>query len=647
MLLLLVLLPVVSCQFQLESNSTEFSSKCAAALLKKYFVSGDSQKGGLLSILLGNIENDIENQFLQEVNSQSNQWSIHVKNLESKPNENYEIQYKVQCYFAFLDVNEEDGFDGLDEIHANWKSEGNWNPSAQFIVFLTQIEESEDEMDEVVTEILIFFSNLNIFNVNVIAQNDEDDEIFSKSMFPYDSSNNCGKRVISIELLDTCSLSEDNDIVVEEKVRGKFLDKFPNNLQSCPLKVYARVFEPYTFHNSSSGKFYDGIDFQLIQTLSDQLNFSAEFILQNKTLFEILQELMENDVELVVGGIDEDPNLAQYISATSPYFQDELTWCVRKVRFDYDWMSFVYSFQISTWILIGVVLFTVMTVLFVHEKSFLSGNASLLKIYFMIFGVLFNQNMGSISPVPSVRILIISYFLFALIISNTYQGFLFGKLTLPRSPHQISTVYELRDNRMKISGGVGIINHLNKDGQDYEYIRQNFDVCYNEEECVKRAAFDPELAVASSRLHIFYNPRIPRKRLFCFSREQNIHSFLSTILTSKNYHLLQKFNPIIQKLIESGHILHWAQSLDFHRKLQDIKKRKQEEKLYSLSLEQMKGPFIYILIFSAIACSVFIVEKWIGVRYGNTMGGTGTIFSYEEEIREEWNVRKSRLLYQY
>lgn len=598
-------------QFLPESNST-LPSRCATAFLDKYFISGDYYKGGLLSIILGNVDMDLEDEFLREIHSQADKWSIQVKNLKNLFNKNYEIHNKVQCYFAFFDVNKEDGLEGLEEIHKNWRSEGNWNPLAQFIVFLTQVEESKEEMDEVVTEVLLFFSDLTIFNVNVIARNEEDDEIFSKSMFPYDYYNDCGKRVITIELLDTCFF-ENNEVVLEENIRGKFLDKFPNNLQSCPLKVYARIFEPYTFYNSANGGFYAGIDYQLIQALSDQLNFSVEFILQNKTLFEILQQLMENDIELVVGGIDEDPNLAQYISATLPYFQDELTWCVRKVGFDYDWFSFVYSFRLSTWTLIGVVLITVITFLYVYENKFRRKSTSFLTILFMIYGVLLNQNSGRISASLSVRIVIISYLSFSLIISNTFQGFLFGKLTLPRSPHQISTVYEMRVNELRITGSVGIISHLNKEGYDYEYIRKNFDVCYNEEECVTKAAFDPEIAVAVSRLHTFYNPRIPRNSLFCFPREQNIHSFLSTILTAKNYHLLHKFNPIIQKLIESGHILRWAQDLDFNRQLRE--KKLNEEKLHPLSLEQLKGPFLQVLIFFVIAFLVFMVEKWVMVKF--------------------------------
>lgn len=614
-LIFLAIIPFSSGNLILDKSSTILSSKCAAAFLEKYFVSGDSHKGSLLSVLLENVDSDLENDFLREINSKPGKWSIQVESISNKISSKSVIPQKIQCYFAFLDINEEDGFDALDDMYDNWRSFSNWNPSAQFIIFLTQIEESQDEMDETITEILIFFSNLNIFNVNVIARNeDNEDEVLSKSMFPYDAWNHCGKRVISIELLDSCVL-EDGDVFVDEQVKGKFQDKFPNNLQSCPLKVYARIFEPYTFYNSSTKKFYEGIDFQIIQTLSESLNFSTEFILQNKTLFHILQELMENDVELVVGGIDEDPNLAQYISATRPYFQDELTWCVRKVDFDYDWLSFVYSFRASTWFLIAAVSINVMTFLYLYERYFEKKKSSFLKIYFMIFGVLFNQNMGRTVSVVSVRIVIMSYFGFALIISNTYQGFLFGKLTLPRSPHQISTVSELREKEMKISGSVSIINHLNKDGKDYEYIRKMFDVCYNEEECVSEAASNPEKAVAISRLHTFYNPRIPRNNLFCFPREQNIHSFLSTILTSKNHHLLRKFNPIIQKLIESGHILQWAKNLDFQRKIGDIKKRMQEKKVYKLSLEQVKGPFIYIFIVFGIAFVVFILEKWVVFHY--------------------------------
>lgn len=83
---------------------------------------------------------------------------------------------------------------------------------AQFVVYLASLEETDEEMNDLMVELLLTFINKKIFNVNVIGQSEENQFYYGKTVFPYHPDNNCGNRVISVELLDACDYpSEETD----------------------------------------------------------------------------------------------------------------------------------------------------------------------------------------------------------------------------------------------------------------------------------------------------------------------------------------------------------------------------------------------------------------------------------------------------
>lgn len=136
-------------------------------------------------------------------------------------------------------------------------------------------------------------------------------------------------------------------------------------------------------------------------------------------------------------------------------------------------------------------------------------------------------------------------------------------------------------------------------------------MCYNIEECLIRAANDDRIAVAVSRQHTFYNPRIPRDQLYCFGRDENIYVYLVTLLLPKKFHLLHKINPIIQHVIESGHMQKWARDLDMKRKIKEEVQRVREDPVKRLTLADVGGSFAFTAILLAFAFLVFVTECWV------------------------------------
>ncbi|XP_013102484.2 uncharacterized protein LOC106083778 [Stomoxys calcitrans] len=744
---------------------------CTTALLKKYFHSDEPLSGFVLHVSITLAAGHLQNSLLHAFHSEPQYpWSIVVKEVHKRSSvqvlsTGFVLHEKPQCYFMVIEnIDDED----MDEIFENWKSNVNWNPLAQFVVYLSSVEETAEEMTDIMTEILLNFMNKKIYNVNIIGQNEEESYYYGKSVFPYHPDNNCGNRVITIETLDLCDFQEDDkeeeydeeedhdevggmeserlnhetqieiggkingkemdssgtittehrskiqnrflkeentvratiyqefaqfdvefveatnlnipatsnlgmtdevekpeespQFYIEEMYRALFLDKFPKDLSGCPLAAAYRPWEPYIFNEAQRDaskvtpgqnpmddnldgdyvgasdedvvdyKSYEeqlnsdgdttirsveirlnGIEYKMVQTIGERLHIRINMQVENKNVYHLFQQLIDGDIEMVIGGIDEDPSISQYVSSTIPYHQDDLTWCVAKARRSYNLFSFVATFDETAWILTLIFILTVSFSITISRR-FLKLRLHCLKSYLStnmyIMGVILSQAINLPRIPTSLQICFGTTFFMGLIFSNVYQSFLISTLTTPKLSHQISHTEEIFANRMDVMGSVDNVRHLSKEGEVFRYVREHFHMCYNIEECLHRAAMDPNLAVAVSRQHSFYNPRIPRDNLYCFDRNENIYIYLVTMLLPKKFHLLHKINPVIQHIIESGHMHKWARDLDMRRKIVEEIQRAHGEPFKRLMLHQVAGPFAFSGVLLLFAMCVFLMEHF-------------------------------------
>lgn len=185
---------------------------CVSALLQKYFHSGDALSGAVLCVAVTPNTPDMLDQLMLALNHhQSYTWSILVTfpGEDQKSKSNLHIMHeKPQCYFVIVEDLDDDDLDGAI---GNWRQMLNWNPLAQFVVFLASVEESDEEMTDLMVEILLTFMSNKLYNVNVLGQSEENSFYYGKTVFPYHPDNNCGNRVIVVDLLDACGYEDDTD----------------------------------------------------------------------------------------------------------------------------------------------------------------------------------------------------------------------------------------------------------------------------------------------------------------------------------------------------------------------------------------------------------------------------------------------------
>ncbi|ALC46216.1 Ir87a [Drosophila busckii] len=708
----LLLLPIAVSGFGMNLMKLPVEDKsqaaCVLALLQKYFHSAQNLSGAVLCLSVTPQALDVQQALLRELNGQPAQpWSLLITTPSAKHADAWRMAEKPQCYFLVVDNLENEDF---EEIFAQWRNMLNWNPLAQFVVYLSAVEETDEEMTDLMVEILLTFMNNKLLNINIIGQSEENGAYFVKSVFPYHVDNNCGKRVINVDTLDACyyetaveayeeqeeeQYDEELDVgnaigafnsdelmanssapttTIEEYVRAKFKDKIPSDLSGCPIRAAFRgPWEPYIFpsseqpttdtayyeqaedageasNSSETNMEYDyaasydnsadnadtkdgtdsdqtlskqqltGIDFQLLQTIAERLHVSINFKSQSSNVFHLFQQLMENEIDIIVGGIDEDPSISQFVSSSIPYHQDDLTWCVAKAKYKNNFFNFLASFHVNSWLLL--LLFILSCSLAVLAAQHVSGVhlknlQNYLAICLRMLGILLTQSLNiSTSSLPrTMRLLFGLAFFTAFIFSNTYQSFLISTLTTPTRQAQISHLQQIYSNRMTIMVNSANVRHLNKQGEIFKYIREKFQMCYNFVHCLNDAADNEALAVAVSRQHAFYNARVPRNRLYCFDRRESLYVYQVIMLLPKQYHLLPSINSIIQHVIESGHLQKWARDLDLVRMIHErVERTAQEAAFRALTLAEFQGAFAFasgLLLLASSVCGLERLVYWL------------------------------------
>lgn len=93
---------------------------------------------------------------------------------------------------------------------------------------------------------------------------------------------------------------------------------------------------------------------------------------------------------------------------------------------------------------------------------------------------------------------------------------------------------------------------------------ENFEVCYDIDECLQRLQFDDNLAVAASRLHV--QTLELQEDIFCFDRSQNIHDYSAVFMIHRDFSLKSEFIRIFNKIISSGLVIKWQRNQQNYRK---------------------------------------------------------------------------------
>lgn len=173
---------------------------------------------------------------------------------------------------------------------------------------------------------------------------------------------------------------------------------------------------------------------------------------------------------MIIGGIGEDPSTSQFVSSSTSYHQDDLTWCVARAKRKHSLFNFLASFDASAWFLIlfFIIISSLVALLTEHLSVFQhSEQCNYVSICLRMLGILLTQSINVNSRPLSValRLVFLMGFFLAFFFSNTYQSFLISTLTTPTTESQISEMVEIYNQRMTIMVSSENMRHLNKEGE--------------------------------------------------------------------------------------------------------------------------------------------------------------------------------------
>lgn len=133
-------------------------------------------------------------------------------------------------------------------------------------------------------------------------------------------------------------------------------------------------------------------------------------------------------------------------------------------------------------------------------------------------------------------------------------------MTRPKYQPQVTDSYTAMEQGFHFYGSEDTLAHFqSKQANDplARHIVNHFVACLDLNECLSRIKTDKKAAVAVSRHHADNNDAIPRSLMYCFAKKDNIYTYSVSMLTKKQYHLLDKVNVLVRTISESGLLQKW------------------------------------------------------------------------------------------
>lgn len=166
----------------------------------------------------------------------------------------------------------------------------------------------------------------------------------------------------------------------------------------------------------------------------------------------------------MVGGLDNDPKIQKILWNSIPYRQDDETWCVATARPRELWRNIFGIYTLQTWIALIVVIFLIGLIVYglIHIEyksenyiwSWLIALASTLGLY------------ASYEPTrTSVRMMMLFFFMYGLVMTSSFNSFLISILTRPRYKTQVSSVRMAIEQEFEFAGGSVALSHYTDDGE--------------------------------------------------------------------------------------------------------------------------------------------------------------------------------------
>uniref|UniRef100_A0A2H1VMK5 SFRICE003510.2 n=1 Tax=Spodoptera frugiperda TaxID=7108 RepID=A0A2H1VMK5_SPOFR len=396
--------------------------KCSLDIIKKYFTETK------VMTYVGSKVHDKE--LLQAIHDM-NLVSMVSKRADSKvpvPHQGYLICAKNFTHFV--------------EHFSNIIKEATWNPNARFLFIVRELTYAKLKT--------IFDITLKLHVNDVVVVNSTDDaDLYTYN--PFDNYN-CGKRYDDIISYGKCSEADSINL---------YPNKFVTGLRNCTFRVWTTQWPPYTMvpEANSTDPFLlkHGVEPYLLSLMGEMLGFDLDIIghkditddfpTVSKDMEAIgsLKRIQDNEVDIVVGGMLLVPSRAAaffYVYGHQVY-TDEIRFVVRRATEEPAWKNVYLEFSTTVWVLLLLTLVLYSVILIILLRAADKGYIVLILLDIL---VLHGRNIRSRWM---VKMVLLSWVLFAYLVNVFYQSNLVSLTTNPVLQYQISNEEDIFKYNLK------------------------------------------------------------------------------------------------------------------------------------------------------------------------------------------------------
>ncbi|XP_053672276.1 uncharacterized protein LOC128722623 [Anopheles nili] len=542
---------------------------CIRRLCEKYFRSERAMKGSLAIINIKPDASAFQRDILRSFNDDPrHEMGVMVKDANRKHWNASHVTEKAKNYLMLIGDSSE-----LAAPIRQLRHLPTWNPLAQVVVlFTTELTPLVFEIE--VRNVLQELFDNSVLNVNVMVQRFNTSVLEVWTWFPYEGGG-CADNIDRLRLVDECEyaqLDQDPDRPTAPawvfRERHHFADygpKIPKYYNYCPLKVSTSIWEPFVVGNASHIE--KGLEVLMLDAITARMRLipvysvieaaraTAPITADNQT--GLYADVLQRRTDLMVGGLHENPVSRRLLSATIPYYQDDLTWCVPTARHAPKWLNVFIIFNVWTWLIAIGIIFAAAGLLYrfnvverLYQVNYTWMLLQSLALSLSVYAHYWPRRV-------SIRLFLIGYMFYGLHWNAAYHSFLISVLTRPRYEPQIATVGQAIEAGFAFAGAANTRGHFEKPDARSRHIAAAYRECASLDRCLGRLRTERTIAIAISRAHSSNSPAIGEAELYCFAKADNIYTYSVSMLAKKDFHLLPKINELIRRISESGLLGKW------------------------------------------------------------------------------------------
>jgi hypothetical protein len=545
-------------------------------------------------------------------------------------------------YIIFTWTNEEDDFIEILLQHTETlQFKSSWNPRARFVVAVSGYGNEQPYLVALnVSQILWHMHkivNIIILVVNpdaILGTRRDKSHVFNiYTWFPY-KGHQCVEPT-EVVLIDHCLHEYNGRLSNNEPL---FPNKIPNNLLGCPLRVGVLDAPPYVILTGSDTDTeertvyeFRGLEFEYLLSVSKVLNITLEFHPApsasdlHERVMSSIAELRLGSLDVIIGRMTLTPLTISVVDFTIPYIFDSVQWYVPCPKPALRTEKIMGIFAPAVWFCMAVVILVVALVLWCAsygpDSSLRESRAyrTLHNCVYNSWSAFMGVSVAHMPRTSKLRILFLIFVCYCFAMTTLFQALFTTFLVAPGYGKQIQTFEELTHSDLIYGRDTAIEKGLNysKIFRHHDLKLDNF-ACVNSSVCFERLFTKGDVTTLSLRIDAEYlfATKIygqSKKKTLC-TLDEKIMDINTVIYLRLGDPLLDRFNAVIRRCMETGIVGKYWSEFNFNISLQNMGKHKEpdceicDNMYFVFSLSHLKAAFVVLGLGHALSVIVFVLE---------------------------------------